>query len=184
MVKSKSGSTPYLIFVNRVKCECDDKCPHFKSIKLCSHTVAASEVNGELREFISWFKTKKSSDSPNLVQLGMHGMPAGAGRKSDKVTKRKQTSKRVAPSDDNRVPLDTTPRFQALIQDNYTSSTIVSSNSPFSYDYTTSPPSQYSYVQLDSHGPSSGGPSTSGGFPPLLYHILLTLHGCGLHHHG
>ena len=49
MVKSKSGSTPHLISVNGFKYECDDKCPHFKSIKLCSHTVAALKVNGELK---------------------------------------------------------------------------------------------------------------------------------------
>ena len=153
MVKSKSGSTPHLISVNGVKYECDNKCPHFKSIKLCSHTVAVSEVNGELREFISWFKTKKGSDSPNLMQLGMHAMPAGAGRKPGKVAKKKQTSKRAAPSDDNRVPLDTTPRFQALMQGNYNSNTAVSSGSPFAYDYTICPPSQYSGGHPDTDTP-------------------------------
>jgi len=75
MVKSKSGSAPHLISVNGFKYECDDKCPHFRSVKLCSHAVAALEINGELREFMNWFKTKCSCDSPNLMQLGTHGMP-------------------------------------------------------------------------------------------------------------
>jgi len=118
MVKSKSGTTPHLISVNGVKYECDDKCPQFKSIKLCSHTVAVSEVNGELKQFINWFKTKGSCDSPNLMELRMNGMPAGAGRKPGKVTKKKQTSKCAVPSDDNRLPLDTNSQSQPIIQRN------------------------------------------------------------------
>jgi len=39
------------------------------AFKLCSHTVAAAEANGELKEFMNWFKTKHSCDRPNLMQL-------------------------------------------------------------------------------------------------------------------
>lgn len=108
IVKSKSGSTPHLVSVKGLKYECDDKCLHFKSIKLCSHTVAAAEINNELKEFV---KTKRSCDSPNLMQLGTHGMPAGAGRKGGKLPKKK-TTKRGAPSDENRVTLNTTTNCQ------------------------------------------------------------------------
>lgn len=158
MVKSKSGSTPHLISVNGFKYECDDKCPHFKSIKLCSHTVAASEVNGELKEFIKWIKSKGSCDTPNLMQLGTHGMPAGAGRKAGKVAKKKQTSKRATPSDDNRVALDTTPRIQCQMQSNF-NATVSPVTASFTYDHATYLPS-YSSSHLDSYVPStSGGPS-------------------------
>jgi len=95
MVKSKSGSAPHLISVNGFKYECDDKSLHFKSVKLCSHAVAASEINGELRKFMNWFKNKSSCDSHNLMQLGTHGMPAGAGRKGGKVAKKETNSKTI-----------------------------------------------------------------------------------------
>ena len=75
MINSKSGSTPHMISVNGFKYEYDDKYPHFKSIKLYSHTVAASEANGELTEFMHWFKTS-----------------AGAGHNAGKVAKNKQRS--------------------------------------------------------------------------------------------
>ena len=155
MVKSKSGSTPHLISVNGFKYECDDKCPHFKSIKLCSHTVAASEVNGELKEFINWFKSKGSCDTPNLMQLGIHGMPAGAGRKAGKLAKKKQTSKRTTPTDDNRVALDTTPRFQHQMQSHFNAA--VSPVTSFAGDYATYVPSSYSSSHLVSYGPSMSG---------------------------
>ena len=48
-------------------------------MKICSHTVAAAEVNGELKQFIDNFTKKKRQ--PNLTKLALHGMPAGRGRK-------------------------------------------------------------------------------------------------------
>jgi len=83
IVKSKSGCTPHLESVKGFKYECDDKCPHFKSIHLCSHTVVAAEINHELKAFIN---AKSSCDSPNL---GTHEMPAGAGHKGGKLAKKK-----------------------------------------------------------------------------------------------
>ena len=105
---------------------------------------------------MNWFKTKRSSNSPNFMQLGTHGMPAGAGRKGGKVAKKKQTAKRLAPSDENRVALDTTPRFQSPMQS--TLNAAASPVSSFTGDYTMCPPS-CSSSQLDNYGPS-----TSGGF--------------------
>ena len=98
-----------LVSVKRFKYECDNKCPHYKSIHLCSHTVAAAEIHIKLKAFI---KLKRSCDSPNLMRLGTHGMPAGAGCKGGKLAKKKQTTKRRAPSDENRVALNTTAQFQ------------------------------------------------------------------------
>lgn len=49
----------------------------------------------------------KSWEVPNLSELGAYGMPAGAGRKGGKVA-RKKTRTKPNPTDENRVPLDTT----------------------------------------------------------------------------
>jgi len=103
MVKSKSGDAPHLVRADEHKYKCDDRCPHFKSISLCSNVVAAAESNGDLSEFVNWFCSKHGS-GPNLMRIATHDMPAGAGRKGGKVPKKKVKAKQL-PSDDNRVPL-------------------------------------------------------------------------------
>ena len=84
------------------------------------------------------------------MQLGMHGMPAGAGRKPGKVPKEKQTSKRAVPSDDNRLPLDTTS--QSIIQGNCNPNITLS---PLPQNFIVRPPTQYG----DSHLSSFVSPS-------------------------
>ncbi len=111
MVKSKSGSTPHLITASislgEVQYRCDDKCPQYKSVHICSHTVAAAEANGDLANFLLWFRRNCGKRSPNPTKLANHGMPAGADRKGGKVAMRKAVRK-CAPTE-NRVPLNTTP---------------------------------------------------------------------------
>jgi len=49
MVKSKSDTVPHLVrAINHLEYKCDDKCPQFKSLKICSHTVTAAQHNGAL----------------------------------------------------------------------------------------------------------------------------------------
>lgn len=69
---------------------------------------------------------------------------------------RRNTSKHAAPSDDNRVTLDTTPRCQHQKESNFHADG--SPVTSFTYDYAACSPS-YSDSHLDSYGPS-----TSGGF--------------------
>ena len=53
MVKSKSGAAPHIVsFADGSHYKCDEKCPHFKSISICSHSVAAAEANGDLAAFL------------------------------------------------------------------------------------------------------------------------------------
>ena len=103
MVKSKSGDAPHLVRAHEHKYKCDDRCPHFKSISLCSHVVAAAESNGDLIEFVNWFGFKHGS-GPNLIRMATHDMPAGAGHKNGKAPKIRAKAKQL-PSDDNHVPL-------------------------------------------------------------------------------
>ena len=103
MVKSKSGDAPHLVRANEHKYKCDDRCPHFKSISLCSHVVAAAESNGYLVQFVNWFCSKQGG-GPNLMRIATHDMPAGAGRKNKKAPRKKAKPKQL-PSDDNRIPL-------------------------------------------------------------------------------
>ena len=49
---------------------------------MCSHTVAVTEVNGELSKFVAWFvKAKKKASVSKLV---LTGTPEGQGRKGGK----------------------------------------------------------------------------------------------------
>jgi len=102
MVKSKPGAAPHLVGVSKYKYKCDH-CPHFKSINLCSHIVAAAESNSDLVEFVKQFRTKPESGL-NLMQIASHDIPAGAGCKNGKARKKPKKSKQSL-SDDNCVPL-------------------------------------------------------------------------------
>ena len=62
MVKSKSGSTPHLVTASKdAQYRCDDRCPQHKSLGICSHSVAAAESNGKLRNSLNC--TARSSTS-------------------------------------------------------------------------------------------------------------------------
>ena len=66
MVKSKSGSTPHLVTVTKdFQYKCDDRCPQHRSLSICSHTVAAAESNGELRNSLSG--TAKMEENATLI---------------------------------------------------------------------------------------------------------------------
>jgi len=111
IVRSKSGSSPHLTLVSvsakGVQYKCNDKCLNFKSIRICSHTLAAAEVNGDLKYFLQWF-SKHRKQAPNLTKLSTHGMPAGAGKKGGQTARKKNTIKKPILTDENRVPLNTT----------------------------------------------------------------------------
>lgn len=51
-VLSKSNTLPHHVKgSSNAEYTCDDRCLHYKSISICSHTIAAAHSNGELREF-------------------------------------------------------------------------------------------------------------------------------------
>jgi hypothetical protein len=97
MVKSMSGTAPHLV-VSRassvgIQYNCDDKCPQFKSLGICSHIVASSETNGDLQAFLQWFKYVRGKKAPNLSEMGNHEMPKNASRKGGRPSKKKASKK-------------------------------------------------------------------------------------------
>lgn len=56
--KSKSGSTPHLVTATMskrgVQNKCNDNCPQYKSAHICSHNIAAVEINGDLANFLQY----------------------------------------------------------------------------------------------------------------------------------
>ena len=88
---SRSQKQPHLVTAkNNSEYNCDDRCPHYQSLSICAHTIAAAYVNGEFSAFQKWFRTCKRQQNSNLYQLSKHGMPAGAGRKGSKPPRQRK----------------------------------------------------------------------------------------------
>ena len=91
MVMSYSSSMPHLVQrSSNGQYRCDEKCIGWISSKICSHSIAVAEVNGDLCSFLQWYNT--SGTEPNITALAMSSLPSGRGRKGG-VPKRKRTQK-------------------------------------------------------------------------------------------
>ncbi|MCG8621954.1 MAG: hypothetical protein MJE68_08180, partial [Proteobacteria bacterium] len=76
MASSFSGKTPHFVSGrSNGQYVCDSACIQWNSAKICSHTLAVAETNGELRQFLQWYTT--SGVCPNITVLGMEGLPKG-----------------------------------------------------------------------------------------------------------
>ena len=71
-----------------------DNCPNYKSLSICSHTVAVAEVNHVLPQFIACLNKGKGV-RPNLTKLLTSDMPAGRGRKGNQAPRKRKTSASV-----------------------------------------------------------------------------------------
>ena len=89
MVASKSGKRPHLVTHGKNgRFSCDSDCPNWKSLGICSHSVAVAHVNDSLREFCNYYR--KSKRLPNMSQLLLSGMPSGIGNKGNRVTRKRK----------------------------------------------------------------------------------------------
>lgn len=55
--------------------KCDSDCGNYKSLGVCSHTVAVANLNGKLPGFVA--QLRRAKKKPNLMKLAVHGMPSG-----------------------------------------------------------------------------------------------------------
>ena len=97
VVLSYHSKVPHLV---RPKCKgqyvCDNKCPQWVSAQICSLTVAVSALNGDLVEFLAWYKS--SAALPNVTSLAMSGMPSNRGhKKSQSSQSQKRGTRKAAP---------------------------------------------------------------------------------------
>ena len=106
LVLSESSPIPHYVSVGSSPCcsyKCDKNCLNFSSMQICSHVMAAAEVNSELAAYISAFKKAKGKQPANMTCVAKRGLPSGAGRKGEKPAKKKQPRMEL-PEDSNRVP--------------------------------------------------------------------------------
>ena len=69
LVKSSSTLQPHMVASdpkNDNIYRCDDKCPMYKGFSLCSHVIAATEDNGDLKSFM---ENVCKSCTPNLLAI-------------------------------------------------------------------------------------------------------------------
>ncbi len=89
MVMSRSGQRPHLVLPCKgSRFKCDSDCINFKSLGICSHSIAVAELNKQLQEFVACFT--KSKRKPNFSEVAVHGMPAGRGRKGSKAPRKRK----------------------------------------------------------------------------------------------
>ena len=94
LVKSSSGLRPHLVtFKKGGQYACDNECPNWKSMGVCSHSVAAAQDNNDLSTFIEWMK--KAKRSPNLTKLLLTKMPKGRGQKGGVPPRKKKKKDEV-----------------------------------------------------------------------------------------
>ena len=81
MVHSKSSRNPRQVEVNLKtgKAQCDKECVNWPTYTMCSHTLAATETAGSLKDFLNCFKGRKRS--PSLSAISNLNMPKNAGQK-------------------------------------------------------------------------------------------------------
>ena len=88
MVASRSGQRPHLVVPGKGgQFKCDEHCLNYKSLGICSHTVAVAHVNNQLNKFLSWFQ--KTKRRPNITSLSTHSMPAGRGKKGNQQPRKR-----------------------------------------------------------------------------------------------
>ena len=82
MVKSKSNpSRPHLVqVVKGAKLVCDETCPMWTSLKLCSHCVAVAHTVGCLNGFVEWYVA--NAKKLNITKLTTKCVPRSVGKKS------------------------------------------------------------------------------------------------------
>ena len=98
MVLSYSQATPHYVQVKSdSQYVCDETCLQWASSQICSHTVAASECNGELELFLRWYIS--CAENPNISTLAMSGLPRGRGNKGGKP--KRQRARQQKPLPDN-----------------------------------------------------------------------------------
>jgi hypothetical protein len=133
MVLSFGGKVPHMVIPTQGGgFNCDSNCPNWKSLCLCSHTVAVAEANGKLAEFIAFVRKKKRV--PNVTKLVTSSMPRGRGRKGGVTPRTRKrapaTTSRVPMSIDVQGPVEHSQGLQATSSD-VSFATVNMVNSPF-----------------------------------------------------
>ncbi len=103
MVLSYSGKSPHMVTpIKGGGFSCDSNCANWKSLGICSHSIAVAEINGKLSEFVAFVQKKKKR--PNITKLTTASMPKGRGRKGGVPPRKRKAPVHGEPT---RLPMST-----------------------------------------------------------------------------
>ena len=83
MVESRRyKERPHLVTPGKQKGDygCGKNCPYFNDIRICSHTVVTAQQNGELLDFLKYYKQSWAKRGINLSLTVRTDMPKSPGR--------------------------------------------------------------------------------------------------------
>ena len=89
MVRSYHGKRPHYVRASKSSFSCDEQCLSYKSMKVCSHTLAIAMKTDSVKEFVKAYCSRKCK--PSFTALAEAGKPHAAGKKP----KRKGISKKT-----------------------------------------------------------------------------------------
>ena len=109
MVASKSGKRPHLVKSGKGgRVSCDSDCPNWRSLNICSHTVAVAETNNCLPQYIDFYR--KSKHLPSITQLVLTGLPTGIGKKGNRISRKRKNTEVT-----DRIPVSTASSVPSTI---------------------------------------------------------------------
>lgn len=111
VVMSRHGKRPHLVTKGKGnKFSCDNDCPNWKSLGICSHSVSVAHLNGQMREFCD--QHRKHKHLPSITKLVLTGLTGGVGNKGNRVTRKRkheEVTARAILSVATPKPVTTTP---------------------------------------------------------------------------
>lgn len=172
---SKSSSRPRIVsHTSKGLFSCENTCPNWAGIRICSHSVAAACFCSELDEFLAKYRKKKGQ--PNLTRLSKVGLPKGAGKKGERPPRKRKCPETVhtftpmnAPPSDSSLP--SSPHIQSHVSPSVEATTNSVASSVVNYGWPMYYPPYYNSYSPSSHPPSLGQgiwphSSGSGSSPP------------------
>ena len=108
-VSSATSALPHVVTTSKIgngRYMCDSQCIGWKTRSICAHCLAAAENNGNLFEFLTWFRSSNlSKKDGNLTKAVYHGTYKHAGKKQP--SRRKYGNAVHIPLDEkvDRIPL-------------------------------------------------------------------------------
>ena len=79
IVRSSSGKRPHYVSASKLSFACDEHCLAYKSMKVCSHTLAITMKTNSVNELVKSFRSRKCK--PNFTALAEAGKPSTTGKK-------------------------------------------------------------------------------------------------------
>jgi len=94
IVQSSTSKQPHFVKeTSKGGYACDSNCLAYKSMRICSHTVAVSLKEGCIQKLVGWHKKLKFT--PNLTCVAEEGKPPGVGKKGHRKASSKAATKHI-----------------------------------------------------------------------------------------